>query len=552
MKKIDIVIIGSGWAGICTMKHCLEENLSGIILEKTNDYGGVWNINNTPSVYANTYSVSSKLYLSMSDFPMPESYPEFPHHTLVMEYLRMYTNHFDILKYISFNSEVINIEKKNNEWHTTYNTNSGLQIIISKNIALCTGQNSTCLNYPNIDTSNFKGTIIHASKYDNLFKNKCLNKRVLIYGASDTGFDIGVELANNMYGVEKDINGNVKFGYTGPNSSINHEKTKIYISMKKGRWIQRRTGGAYEASDMYYSRTVDFILKTMSKSLIYVDFVPELELFWGTQGHGIKEWQSDVGYLNAYYIKSADILSKITFGDVIPLRDIKTVNSTNVVTVDNKIIDIDIIIFATGYSGFACYQFIPDYIKQGNFYDHIFLIDDPTIVKVGFIRPFLTSIPMIIEMQSRYIAKVFSNKCKLPNNIDMNYSYIKMKKVQSNEFGHDYERVTGIINPFDYMNMIAEKIDIMPSYTKLLLTDPILLSNILLDSWNHYIYRLCDTNDNKKNIAREQILLLNNHESSKKINKAIIKLIIKISILIIILIIIFLYRKKIYKLIQDM
>jgi dimethylaniline monooxygenase (N-oxide forming) len=182
MNEYDVVIIGSGWAGICTMKHCLEENLTGIILEKTDDYGGVWNIKNTPSVYANTYSVSSKLYLSMSDFPIPESYPEFPHHTLVMEYLRMYTKNFDIEKYISLNSEVVNIEKKNNKWYTIYNTKSGSNIIISKNIALCTGHNSICLNNPEIDTSNFKGQIIHASKYDDNFKNQCLNKRVLIYG----------------------------------------------------------------------------------------------------------------------------------------------------------------------------------------------------------------------------------------------------------------------------------------------------------------------------------------------------------------------------------
>ena len=102
--ELDVVIIGAGWAGICTMKHCIEENLTGIIIEKNNNYGGVWNIKNTPSVYTNTYSVTSKHYLSMSDFPMPETYPEFPHHTLFMEYLKMYTINFDIEKFILLNS----------------------------------------------------------------------------------------------------------------------------------------------------------------------------------------------------------------------------------------------------------------------------------------------------------------------------------------------------------------------------------------------------------------------------------------------------------------
>ena len=88
----DIIIIGSGWAGLCSMKHCLEEGLTGIILEKNEGSGGVWNIENSPSVYANTYSVTSKYYLSMSDFPIPESYPEFPHHSQVMEYMLIILN----------------------------------------------------------------------------------------------------------------------------------------------------------------------------------------------------------------------------------------------------------------------------------------------------------------------------------------------------------------------------------------------------------------------------------------------------------------------------
>jgi dimethylaniline monooxygenase (N-oxide forming) len=401
----DIIIIGSGWAGICTMKHCLEEGLTGIVLEKNNDYGGVWNIENSPSVYANTYSVTSKYYLSMSDFPIPESYPEFPHHSQVMEYMRMYVDHFGLKEYISFDSEVIELSKKGDVWNVSYNKNHTPYTIEAKHIAICTGQNSKCKNYPDIDGSSFKGKIYHASDYNENVKNECLNKKVLIYGGSDTAFDIGVELTNNMYTAKDN-----SFGYTGPNGTISDKKTTVYISMHKGRWIQRRTGGAHNPADMFYNRVIDTAVKTVSKSLVYFLFIPWLEILWGKSGSGVPEWQTNAGYLNSYYIKSADILPKITFGDVIPLRGISTIKSNHIITSDNKEYEIDIIIFATGYKGFSCFKFIPDTIQKGRYYDHIFLIDDPSVAKVGFIRPYLTSIPMIIEMQSRYVAKVFAKK----------------------------------------------------------------------------------------------------------------------------------------------
>ena len=232
---------------------------------------------------------------------------------------------------------------------------------------MCTEQNSSCLNYPNIDTSNFKGKIIHASKYDQTFMNECMNKKVLIYGGSDTAFDISLELSNNIYRENKDIYGNIEFGYAGSDGSINNNKTIIYISMRKGRWIQRRTFGGYGPADMFYSRTLDFLIKNTSKYLTRYVFTPNLEFWWGKNGHGIKEWVTNVGYLNGYYIKTADILPKVSFGEIIPLKDVVTINSTNIITIDDKIIDIDIIIFATGYTGLSCYKFISDYIKNGNY-----------------------------------------------------------------------------------------------------------------------------------------------------------------------------------------
>jgi len=462
--------------------------------------------------------------------------------------MRLYIDHFHVDKHVSLNSEVIQIEKVDGLWNVSYKNKWGTTTLQSHNIALCTGQNSICLNYPDIDTSAFRGKILHASTFDETVMTECLNKRILIYGGSDTAADIAVELTNNMYTATK-YNGKKKFGFTGPNGSIDENaKTIVYMSMRKGRWIQRRTTGTYEPADMFYNRIVNAVFKTLSKSLVESTFVPQLEGWWGKSGHGVPEWETDAGYLNSYYVKSADILPKITFGEVIPLRDITTINSTSVITVDEEEIDIDVIIFATGYKGMSCYTFIPEEIKKGHYYDHIFMVEDPTVVKVGFIRPYLTSIPMIIEMQSRYVAAVFAKKCKLPDAPAMMKAYTLMKEAQAKEFEYDSERVEGIIDPYDYMDMVAVKIGAKPSFAAIAFSDPKLFYYIIFHTWSHFVYRLNDADPTKKAIARQEILELEYNNSSKKAEKITILLILALLFVVfIVFTIIIMYFPSIYK-----
>jgi len=115
MDILNTIIIGSGISGIFALKHLIDEGITNvIILDKNLEPFGIWNINNTPSVFENTYTVSSKLYMTISDFPMPEKTPEFPHHSLILEYYKNYAKYFNLYSYIKQNCKVISIKKENN------------------------------------------------------------------------------------------------------------------------------------------------------------------------------------------------------------------------------------------------------------------------------------------------------------------------------------------------------------------------------------------------------------------------------------------------------
>lgn len=110
IDKYNTIIIGSGISGLFTLKHLIDEgNTNVLVLDKNPEPFGVWNINNKPSVFENTYAVSSKLYMTISDFPIPEEYPEFPHHSLILQYYKNYAKHFNLYSYLRQNVEVISV-----------------------------------------------------------------------------------------------------------------------------------------------------------------------------------------------------------------------------------------------------------------------------------------------------------------------------------------------------------------------------------------------------------------------------------------------------------
>jgi len=185
-----------------------------------------------------------------------------------------------------------------------------------------------------------------------------------------------------------------------------------------------------------------------------------------------------------------------------------------------------------------CMYEIPDSIKKGEYYHHLFLIEDPSVVKVGFIRPYLTSIPMLIEMQSRYVAKVFSKKVHLPSRMRMNWDYESMKEKQSREFSYDYERVQGIVDPYDYMDLLGNAIGAIPSF----FMNFELWKMVYLGSWSPYYYMLNHPDKHKREIAKKEIMKLKKHETSQTIyNKVLSVSVLFIFYFIILLLVIFLF-----------
>lgn len=435
--------------------------------------------------------------MTITDFPIPEDTPEFPHHSLILKYYQDYAEHFNLYPYIKQNITIIQIKKKNNLWVV----NSNNDIYYSKYIVCATGTVNDCPNIPNDPYyKNFTGKILHNDYYEQI--QNVENKNILIVGGSDTSVDLAMELKN---------------------------KNNVTISVKNGMWFQNRNLGAYEAADMLYNRIIDFFIKNIV-SKKYVDdntnpFINNnIQFWWGERGSGIDIWKSKCDYLNSYYVKSREIIEQISKGIIIPENGIKYINQEKITFETGNTRKYDIILLCTGYKPLSCMNFLDNNIVNTLKYKHIFYPNDPTIMFVGYIRPYLTSIPMISEIQSRWIAKIISGACKLPSIEQMKKEIIKDDFNQSKEFPCSYDRLKTIMDPYSYYNMVATKINAHPNYIKLFFTDIILFYKILISSWNHHIYRLNDKSIIKQDIAVKNINeIYNDNKTSKKVEIFTIK-----------------------------
>src|SRR5580658_5754779 len=86
-------IVGAGVAGLTTAKVLKEAWHEVVLYDKAPDVGGVWSRTRR---YPGLTTQSPKAQYSLSDFPMPRDYPEWPTGAQVQAYLAAYATHFGL------------------------------------------------------------------------------------------------------------------------------------------------------------------------------------------------------------------------------------------------------------------------------------------------------------------------------------------------------------------------------------------------------------------------------------------------------------------------
>ena len=177
MEKIDVIIIGAGIAGI-TSAYYLQKNFPSIkfkIIESRSSSGGTWDQMQFPGVRAD-----NDMYTYGYSFN-PWKGPIIGSGADIKKYLNQVTEKYDIKKNILFNTEVISLTWKNNQW----TTKTKAKKFTSQFVICCTGSRDR--KKPHLPKfkheSKYKGQIVHTQAWGN---TDCKNKNVTIVGSGCT------------------------------------------------------------------------------------------------------------------------------------------------------------------------------------------------------------------------------------------------------------------------------------------------------------------------------------------------------------------------------
>src|SRR5215210_5846225 len=107
-------VIGAGSSGIAVAKALHERGIPFDCYEKSDRVGGNWvfqNTNGMSSSYRHLHINTSRERMEYTDFPMPKSYPDFPHHAQIAAYFDAYVDHFGFRDRIRFETGVERAER---------------------------------------------------------------------------------------------------------------------------------------------------------------------------------------------------------------------------------------------------------------------------------------------------------------------------------------------------------------------------------------------------------------------------------------------------------
>jgi hypothetical protein len=312
-----VCIIGAGCSGITTAKRLKEHGIDYDQFELSDDVGGNWyfrNPNGRSAVYESLHIDTSKTRLQFEDFPVPDEWPDFPHHTLMHEYFRDYVDHFGLRDAISFGVGVDRaVHTAAGGWDVTLSTGETRSYT---DLAVANGHHwkPRLPDYPGL----FDGVLMHSHSYLSPFDPVGIRGRtVIVVGMGNSAMDIASEL------------------------SAPWMAARLYVSARRGVWVLPKYRNGQPADKVMAPPDIPKEQALAASRELIRNLVGSMSTY------GLPE--PDHEPLSAHPSVSSDFLTKAGSGDIHMLPEISSLDGRSVHLADGSSVEADVIICATGY-----------------------------------------------------------------------------------------------------------------------------------------------------------------------------------------------------------
>lgn len=383
-KTYDVLIIGAGLSGICSLHHIRERlpSWNVKVIEAAGDVGGVWHWNRYPGCRLDTESISYGYSFDKEFLQQWEWKDTFSSQAEMQEYIQSIAKKHDLYKDIQFNTRITSAH-----WHDQDHTWTFLDKAGSRHktrfFVSCLGFLSapTWPAIPGIE--DFKGQAYHTSRWPEGFEisRDLEGKRVGVIGTGATGIQTITAISN-----EPSIQSLIVFQRTASwsaplrNAEISTEQMgkyrsqydetfdrcaqtssgflhqadlrksvqiseeerlahyeKLYAEPGFGKWLGvfSDTYTDREANRMYSEFMAGKIREQVRDPETAEDLIP-------THGYGTRRVPLNSGYFEAFNKPHVDLVN-------LRKSPIERVTAEGIITSDGKQHNLDVLICATGF-----------------------------------------------------------------------------------------------------------------------------------------------------------------------------------------------------------
>ncbi|MCC3329404.1 flavin-containing monooxygenase [Nocardia abscessus] len=381
-----VCVIGAGPSGITAAKRLNDHGIPFDCYEASDEVGGNWyfkNPNGMSACYQSLHIDTSKFRLAFEDFPAPDEWPDFPHHSQLFQYFRDYVDHFGIRDRIVFDTVVTAAERvADGRWLIT--TSEGHTRDYDA-LVVCNGHHwdPRIPDYP----GDFDGTLLHSHAYNDPFDPVDMRgKRVVVVGMGNSGLDIASELSQRFLAA------------------------KLYVSARRGVWVLPKYVNGKVGDKRSMPRWMPPKLGLRLKQRFVRKFRGNME------DYGLPK--PDHLPFEAHPSASEEFLHRAGCGDVSFKPAITALEGSRVRFADGSAEEVDVIVCATGYRisfpFFTDPELLPDSDNRFPLFKQMIKPGIDNLFFLGLAQP-LPTLVNFAEQQSKLVAAYLTGRYHPPS-----------------------------------------------------------------------------------------------------------------------------------------
>lgn len=419
MLEDKIAIIGAGCSGIAACQALRERDISFDCFEKGSDVGGLWryeNDNGLASAYSSLFVNTSRATARFVGHPMPEDYPDFPHHAQMLSYLESYVERFELREQIRFGTEVTGVRRVEDAWEVRWREADDAQRSARYTAVLvASGHHWDPRPLDPAPPGTFTGRAIHSHSYRTA--EGFADQNVLVVGIGDSAMDIACD--------------------------ISRVSKMTFLTARRGAWIVPRYLGSIPLDQVAVKlqSRLPIAREISGGPLAKIGgamFARRIDRIYGQpDDHGLP--RPDHNFGAGVLTGSAEIFTRIGLGRVTPKPWISRLEGERVRFQDGSVQPIDAIVYCTGYRINLPFLSEPEQVvdpadNSVPLYKRVVHPDRPGLYFIGLIDVAGPLNPLA-EMQAQWVADLIEGRVELPSHPQMEQAIAREQRRRQKRFG---------------------------------------------------------------------------------------------------------------------